>query len=99
MSRAITIDGRPLEAGVNKDHVDIEAGAAVARELGYTTTKDMMVIVYALQRWQRGEEAGAEATWLRYFPRDLTSWYRIIAAAVETGTEKNRVVYSTARTI
>jgi len=41
-----------------------------------------MVVQYALLRWARGEEAGAEATWRRYFPRDFTSWWVILAAAI-----------------
>lgn len=43
--------------------------------------------MYALQRHQRGEEDGAQRTWLSYYPHDLTSWYRILAAALAEGLQ------------
>ena len=80
--RARTIDGAPLVPGVNVDRVNIAAGLARAVALGYDDAQAQMVTTYALQRWERGEEAGAERTWLSQYPRDLTSWKVIIATAL-----------------
>ena len=85
--RARTLDGSPLVPGVNVDPVDIAAGLAEAKIIGYDSAQDEMVVVYALQRWQRGEEAGAEKTALGHGV-DFTSWRRILAAAVAKGTEE-----------
>lgn len=74
--------GNPLVPGVNVDKVDIAAGLDAGTEMGFDSAEDEMVTEYALARWARGEEAGAEATWLRYHPHDLTSWRVILAAAV-----------------
>lgn len=68
--------------GYNVDRVDIDAGLDAAVELGFDSAEDEMVTEYALMRWARGEEDGAERTWLRQHPRDLTSWRMVIAAAV-----------------
>lgn len=85
--RARTLDGAPLVPGVNVDPVDIAAGLAEAKGIGYDSPEDEMVVVYALQRWQRGEEDGAEKTALGHGV-DYTSWRRILAAAVAKGTEE-----------
>ena len=66
----------------NVDKVNVAAGIDAGTELGFDSATDEMVVQYALLRWARGEEAGAEATFLRYFPHDLTAWRMIIAAAV-----------------
>jgi hypothetical protein len=70
-----------LVPGVNVDRVDIDCGMAQARKLGYTDTNELMVIEYALQRWQRGEEDGAEAT-IRSHRIDYTAWRVVLAYAV-----------------
>jgi hypothetical protein len=88
-SRARTFSGEPLTPGVNLDHVDIDAGLREAAAAGFGDTTALMVTTYALQRHQRGEEAGAERTWLSYYPTDLTSWRRILAAAVASGGERS----------
>lgn len=75
-----TWDGLPLTPGVNVDRVDIAAGLTEAQAIGYTSAEDEMVVVYGLQRWKRGEEEGARRTMLSHGV-DLTSFYRIIAAA------------------
>lgn len=80
--RPRTYDGLRLTPGVNVDKVDIGAGLAKARDLGYGDDLAAMVVQYALQRHARGEEDGAERTWLNEYPRDLTSWRVILAAAV-----------------
>lgn len=85
MSRR-TFDGGPLTPGINVDPVDVAAGVAEARLIGYDDGTAVMVTTYALQRHARGEEDGAERTWLTYFPRDFTSWRRILAAAIAAGT-------------
>lgn len=77
-----------LITGVNVDPVDVAAGLTKAVELGYTDKQDRMVIEYALMRHRRGEEEGARSTWVSYYPRDLTSWSAILAAAITAGTSK-----------
>lgn len=74
--------GTALTPGVNVDPVNIAAGLQEAASIGYDDGVAQMVTTYALQRHQRGEEDGAEATWLSQYPRDFTSWRRILAAAV-----------------
>jgi hypothetical protein len=83
--RAQTFDGSPLTPGVNLDHVDVKAGIRFAATLGYTSTMDMMVVNYALMRWARGEEDGAEQTWTSYFPHEFTQWRMILAHAIAEG--------------
>lgn len=76
-----------LIPGVNVDRVDIGSGLMMAEKLGYGDPTSQMVIEYALKRHQRGEEAGAERTWLAEFPRDLTSWKAILAHAISTANQ------------
>lgn len=76
--------GNKLQPGINVDRVDIAAGLRAAAAAGYGDATAQMVAQYALQRHARGEEAGALATWRSQFPRDLTSWYMILATAVAT---------------
>lgn len=71
-----------LIPGVNVDRVDVAAGMQMAARLGYNDATAQMVIEYALMRHRRGEEEGAERTWLWQFPNDLTSWKAILAHAV-----------------
>lgn len=73
--------GNPLVAGVNLDHINIEAGARRAAELGYDDATAQMVVGLVLNLWRRGEEANAQSTWLHNYPRDLTSFYVIVASA------------------
>lgn len=80
--------GKPLVPGVSVDIVDIEAGMAMAAQLGYTSPTDQMITHYALRRHARGEEDGAQRTWLSYHTRDLTSWYAILAAATCEGAQE-----------
>lgn len=83
--RGRTIDGQPLVAGVNKDALDIAAGIRELAACGYTDSAEtQMVIQYALQRWARGEEAQAErgAIDRSFHGIDLTSWRRVLAAAM-----------------
>jgi len=77
--------GRPLVPGYNVDVVDIAAGLREAQAAGYDTELALQVAWYALWRHQRGEEDGAQRTWLSEYPRDLASWYRILAAATAQG--------------
>lgn len=81
-----------LIVGVNVDHLDIASGLREARACGYADAEAQMVAQYALQRWARGEEAGAQRTWLSYYPNDLTSFIRILAAAA-AGAAKPRARY------
>jgi hypothetical protein len=81
--------GNALVPGVNADVVDIGKGVAEAAVCGYESPVAQMVVMYALQRHQRGEEAGAERTWLSYYRHDLTSWKRILSAALVDGAIKS----------
>lgn len=83
-----TVDGSPLKPGVNVDPVDISAGLRRAASFGYGDWKARMVVEAALCRHRRGEEESAMKLWLSEYPRDLTSWYAILASAVVSGTEK-----------
>ncbi|MCW2785210.1 MAG: hypothetical protein JWP74_1727 [Marmoricola sp.] len=76
-----TTAGLPLTPGVNVDSIDYEAGLRMAAHLGYDDPQAQTVATYALQRHARGEEDGAFQTWLSYYPRDLTSWYAVLACA------------------
>jgi hypothetical protein len=65
---------------VNVDKIYVAAGIAEAKAIGYGSVEMQMVAEYALMRWARGEEGGAIKTFLSH-GFDLTSAYRIIAAA------------------
>lgn len=71
-----------LVPGVNVDRVNVAAGMRRAAEVGYSDATAQMVAEYALRRHARGEEDGAERTWLRQYPRDLTSWRIALAHAL-----------------
>jgi hypothetical protein len=70
-----------LVPGHNVDKLDIEAGLREAAEIGFDSVMAQMVTTYALQRWARGEEHGAIKTAQVVGGIDLTSFYRIVAAA------------------
>jgi hypothetical protein len=74
--------GMPLAPGYNADALNLHAGLAQAQILGYDDGRAIMVVTYALRRWARGEEEGAERTWVAYYPSDYTSWRIILAAAL-----------------
>jgi hypothetical protein len=79
----------PGQSG-NVDALDIEAGLREAALIGYGDAKAQMVTQYALQRWQRGEETGAERTWLTEYPyNSFTAWRRILAAAIAAAETEN----------
>ncbi len=88
-ARGRTMDGSRLTPGVNVDPVDIDAGVAMAIQHGWLRdANDAMLIGYALQRHARGEEEGAEASWLSHFGKNsFTGWRMVLAAAVASGTE------------
>lgn len=79
----------PRQAGYNVDPVDVDAGLAellvVYPDAPWETRT---VIIYALQRWARGEEAAAEkgATDRGFHGLDFQTWRRVLAAAVAAGT-------------
>lgn len=79
--RTRTFDGMPLTPGVNVDAVDVAAGVRAAASIGYDYGKALMVAEHALLRHKRGEEESALRLWLSEYPRDLTSWYMILAHA------------------
>lgn len=82
---AFTQHGETLVPGLSVDRVDIAAGLAQAAQFGYGDAESQMVIEYALMRWRRGEEAGAERTVLSHGV-DYTSWRGALAAAVASGS-------------
>lgn len=74
----------PAQAGVNLDHIDVDAGVEQAAAFGYGSPNDQMVVGYAMNRWARGEEDGAMRTMMGH-GIDLTSCYAIVAAARAAG--------------
>jgi hypothetical protein len=82
--------GWPLVPRVNVDVVDTGKGLREAAKIGYGGEQDQLVVWYALWRHQHGEEDGAERTWLSEYPRDLTSWKRILSAALVDGALRNQ---------
>lgn len=76
-----------LIPGVNVDRIDIAAGMRELAACGYHEAETQMVITYALQRWQRGEEEAAQrgAIDLRFHGIDFGSWVRVLAAARAAG--------------
>lgn len=87
--------GAPLRPGLSVDPVDLDAGLRELIECGWDPKGDswtFMLVTYALQRWARGEEDAAEKTALKTSENehgiDYTSWRRVLAAAVVSGTRK-----------
>lgn len=76
--------GMQLVPGVNVDPIDIAAGLAELDAIGYDHKYTREVILYALQRWQRGEEEAAErgAIDRSFYGIDFGSWRRVLAAAM-----------------
>lgn len=72
--------------GVNVDRLDIPAGMRELIKCGYPVTMECThwVVAYALERWARGEEEAAErgAIDRSFHGIDLTSWKRVLAAAM-----------------
>lgn len=79
--------GNPLVPGYNVDKVNIAVGMEELRKTGYHEARTKQVIMYALQRWARGEEEAAErgAIDKTFYGIDFTSWRRVLAAAVAHG--------------
>lgn len=82
--RGTTLDGSPLRPGVNVDKVDNANGMAAAQPLGWVrTAEDRLVVEYALWRHARGEEFGAQRTWMSHFGKhNLEGWYVVLANAL-----------------
>lgn len=78
------------QPGVNTDHIDVEAGLAMARQCGYDSEIDAIVLGILLNQWRRGEESAAEHKALEYLNNDMTSWRMILAAARTGGEEAAR---------
>lgn len=74
----------PKIPGYNVDKINVEAGLRELDRIGFKSKYTIMVIEYQLQRWARGEEAQAErgAIDLQNHGIDLTSWRRVLAAAM-----------------
>lgn len=76
-------------AGYNVDPIDVDAGVAeLLTVYPGAPWETRAVIIYALQRWARGEEAAAEkgATDRGFHGLDFGTWRRVLAAAVAAGT-------------
>lgn len=75
-----------LILGHNVDKLDVASGMRELIECGYPVTEveRHMVIEYALTRWARGEEEAAlrGAIDPTFHGIDLTSWVRVLAAAM-----------------
>ncbi|WP_394941167.1 hypothetical protein [Psychromicrobium sp. YIM B11713] len=69
--------------------MDVAAECRMAVQLGHGDLQAQMIVEYALMRHRRGAEAGAERTWLAQFPRDLASWWVILAYAVAKAAESS----------
>lgn len=74
--------GHKLVPGVNVAKIDVAAGLRAAYEIGFTLGEDQMAIGMFLNEFRRGEEDSAQKRFLRSFANDLTSWTRILAAAM-----------------
>ncbi len=66
----------PRIPGHNVDCIDVAAGISELKICGYTETKTVMVIEFALMRWARGELGGERAgrLELRRAPFDRRAW-------------------------
>lgn len=84
IGKALIIGDGELTPGRNVDAIDVGAGVAEAKLIGYTEPEMIMLVAYCLGRWAKGEEKLAERTALG-MGIDLTSWYRILAAALSNG--------------
>lgn len=75
-----------LIVGVNVDSINVEAGMRELVRCGYPEreVERHMVIEHALMRWKRGEEEQAQrgAIDRDFHGIDLTSWLRVLAAAM-----------------
>src|SRR4051812_33336580 len=79
-----TWTGAPLTPGVNVDKVDYESGMKMLDQVWPDSpVETKQVILYALQRWARGEEPQAERAAIdrSFHGIDFTSWRMILAAA------------------
>jgi hypothetical protein len=83
--------GGRLVRGVNVDRVDIAAGLKQAARLGYTSPEHREVITYALRRWARGEEPGAEQT-IKSGGVDWAQWRIVLAAAAASAEQAEQAV-------
>ena len=81
---ARTVDGLKLTPGVNSDPIDVPAGVAKARQLGYSLWRHQMEVEYNLARWARGEEADHSMS-TSLSGVSYTDWRVILAAARAAG--------------
>jgi hypothetical protein len=76
-----TMNGREEGSpGWNVDELNIEAGVREAELIGYDDGNMKMLAAYCLGRHAKGEEDLAQRTAIG-MGINLTSWYRILAAA------------------
>lgn len=80
------MDGSPLTPGVNVDAMDIAAGLARMRVLGYEHPNHAMEVEYNLMRWARGEEEEADRSMSKSLSGvRYTDWRVILAVAIAAG--------------
>lgn len=75
----------PKVPGVTVDRIDVGAGMRELARCGYGDDwRTGMVVEHSLQLWARGEEASAEKKAIdrSFHGIDLTSWTRVLAAAM-----------------
>ena len=74
----------PKVPGVNVDKINVDAGMAELKKIGYVAPRTVMVIEHALNLWRRGEEDKAERNAIdqNFYGIDFTSWRRVLAAAM-----------------
>lgn len=79
------IDGNTeATPGVNVDVINVAAGVAEAKKIGYVEPDMVMLVEYCLGRWAKGEESIAERTAIG-MGIDLTCWFRILGASMAGG--------------
>lgn len=78
-----------LVPGYNVDKINVKAGLEELTKIGYTDSRTIMVIEYNLNRWAKGEEEAAQKAAIDkdFYGVDLTTWIRVLAAAMGKANE------------
>lgn len=86
------IDNRPVTRvpGHNVDRIDVAAGMRELAATGWDDPHTTMVIEHSLTLWARGEEDSAQRKAIdsSFHGIDLTSWLRVLAAAMAAAEPK-----------
>lgn len=85
----LSVGRKPISPvpGYDVDHIDVAAGLDALFECGHDDPNTTMVIEHSLMLWARGEEVSAQRKAIdrSFHGIDLTSWYRVLAAAMAKG--------------